>query len=310
MGTRVLELDTIQYPSASTENIQVGSGSVTFPSGITVDINGGTIDGTTIGASSATTAVFSSADINGGTVDGAAINNTTVGASTPNTGKFTTLESTGNATLGDASSDTVTMKGSVVLAEDVTVAFEGASNNDHETTLTVVDPTDDRTVSLPDATDTLVGKATIDTLTNKTLNSGTNTIHADQWRSARTITVAGDASGSVSIDGTSNVTLTLTVEGSVKFVQVVGSGTLPSGTTASASGKILVAYGWVSSSTTTDNVTYLGYSSLATLSYGRGYGYGHGQCIATRAHGGAWDESDNPTGTIEWQYIVEMDVRS
>ena len=52
-----------------------------------------------------------------------------------------------------------------------TIIFEGATADAHETTLTVVDPTGDRTVSLPNATDTLVGKATTDTLTNKTLTS-------------------------------------------------------------------------------------------------------------------------------------------
>ena len=54
--------------------------------------------------------------------------------------------------------------------------FEGATNDSFETTLTVVDPTADRTVSLPNATDTLVGKATTDTLTNKSIDSDNNTI--------------------------------------------------------------------------------------------------------------------------------------
>ena len=59
------------------------------------------------------------------------------------------------------------------MAEDATIIFEGATDDAYETTLTVVDPTADRTVSLPNATDTLVGKATTDTLTNKTLTSPT-----------------------------------------------------------------------------------------------------------------------------------------
>ncbi len=62
------------------------------------------------------------------------------------------------------------------LIEDATIIFEGATDNSFETTLTVVDPTADRTVSLPNATDTLVGKATTDTLTNKSIDSDNNTI--------------------------------------------------------------------------------------------------------------------------------------
>lgn len=53
----------------------------------------------------------------------------------------------------------------------VNIIFEGAGANLFETTLTVVNPTVDRTITLPDATDTLVGRATTDTLTNKTLTS-------------------------------------------------------------------------------------------------------------------------------------------
>jgi len=53
------------------------------------------------------------------------------------------------------------------------LVFEGATSNGFETTLTVIDPTADIIVTLPNATDTLVGKATTDTLTNKTLTSPT-----------------------------------------------------------------------------------------------------------------------------------------
>lgn len=59
----------------------------------------------------------------------------------------------------------------VTLGAGNNLIFEGATDDGFETTLTVTDPTADRTVTLPNATDTLVGRATTDTLTNKTLTS-------------------------------------------------------------------------------------------------------------------------------------------
>ena len=56
------------------------------------------------------------------------------------------------------------------------VVFEGATANDFETSLLVTDPTADRTLTLPDATDTLVGRATTDTLTNKSISLASNTV--------------------------------------------------------------------------------------------------------------------------------------
>lgn len=76
-----------------------------------------------------------------------------------------------NKTLTSPVINTPTVGTSLSMLEDATIIFEGATNNANETILTVVDPTGDRTVSLPDATDTLVGKATTDVLTNKTLTS-------------------------------------------------------------------------------------------------------------------------------------------
>ena len=51
------------------------------------------------------------------------------------------------------------------------IAFEGSVPDGFETTLTVVNPTADRVVTIPDATTTLVGTDTTQTLTNKTLTS-------------------------------------------------------------------------------------------------------------------------------------------
>ena len=49
-----------------------------------------------------------------------------------------------------------TMTGDLTLAEDVSLTFEGATDDAHETTLTVADPTADRTITLPNVTGTVV----------------------------------------------------------------------------------------------------------------------------------------------------------
>ena len=96
----------------------------------------------------------------------------------------------------------------------VNIIFEGASANAHETTLTVTDPTADRTITLPDATDTLIGRATTDTLTNKTWNSA---VIAGEYggtgvaNTSKTITLGGNLTTS----GAFATTLTATAATSV-----------------------------------------------------------------------------------------------
>ena len=60
--------------------------------------------------------------------------------------------------------------GNLLIPEN-SIIFEGATANDFETTLTVVDPTADRTITFPDATGTVVLADSTNTLTNKTLTS-------------------------------------------------------------------------------------------------------------------------------------------
>jgi hypothetical protein len=56
---------------------------------------------------------------------------------------------------------------------ETSIVFEGATADDHETTLTVVDPTQDNTITLPNTSGTVVIADATQTLTNKTLTSPT-----------------------------------------------------------------------------------------------------------------------------------------
>jgi hypothetical protein len=58
-------------------------------------------------------------------------------------------------------------------AEFTSIIFEGATADAYETTLTVIDPTADRQIDLPNASGRVVLVDTTDTLTNKTLTSPT-----------------------------------------------------------------------------------------------------------------------------------------
>ena len=104
-------------------------------------------------------------------------NETTVVFTDPTADRTITFpDATGTVVLAD-STNTLTNKTltspivSGLSLSDASIVFEGAVADSFETTLTAGEPTADRTITIPDATDTLVGKATTDTLTNKTLTS-------------------------------------------------------------------------------------------------------------------------------------------
>ncbi len=102
----------------------------------------------------------------------------------------------GNATItGNLSvlGSTTTINASTIDVQNA-FRFEGATDDAHETTLTVTDPTADRTITLPNATGTVVLKDTTDTLENKTLTAPTLTGTA--------VMANLDISGDVDIDGT------------------------------------------------------------------------------------------------------------
>ena len=67
---------------------------------------------------------------------------------------------------------TTTNTTTINVLEDGTIIFEGATDDGNETTLTVADPTADRTITLPDETGTVLTSAS-------TVNASTSTISAN-----------------------------------------------------------------------------------------------------------------------------------
>ena len=65
------------------------------------------------------------------------------------------------------------LSGNLELGTGITLVFEGASNNAFETTLTVVDPTADQTISLPNVSGTVVTSGDTGTVTSTMILDGT-----------------------------------------------------------------------------------------------------------------------------------------
>jgi hypothetical protein len=100
--------------------------------------------------------------------------NTTQVATTAFVTTAVIAERTATTTLTNKTLTSPTVTG--LFLNDSSIVFEGSSADAFETTLTVTNPTADRILTLPNATDTLVGRTTTDTLTNKTVALGSNTV--------------------------------------------------------------------------------------------------------------------------------------
>ena len=141
------------------------------------------------------------------------------------------------------------------IFNDGSVVFEGATADSFETILTVVDPTADRTVSIPDATTTLVGTDTTDTLTNKTLTAPAINRSVNAQTGTTYTTVLADNGKIVTLNNASAITVSIPTDASVPYaigaeinfawitgagqptIQAVTSGTttiLSTGTTSTA----------------------------------------------------------------------------
>jgi len=102
---------------------------------------------------------------------------------------------TGNVTI----TGNLTVQGTTTTVDSTTVqiqnafVFEGATDDGFETTLTTVDPTADRSISLPNASGTIVLADTNDILTNKTIAFANNTFSGQ-------LAVANGGTGQSSLD--------------------------------------------------------------------------------------------------------------
>ena len=90
----------------------------------------------------------------------------------------------------------------VYLGANVNIQFEGANYNNNETILTVTDPTADRTITLPDATGTVLTTGNSDTPTTTTSSSDADFVLVDDGGTMKKITPAnlGVTAGAATTD--------------------------------------------------------------------------------------------------------------
>ena len=129
---------------------------------------------------------------------------------------------------------TTTTVNSTEIQVQNSLKFEGSTSNDYETTLTVSNPTADRTVTIQNATHTLVGRDTTDTLTNKSVDLTDNTLTGT---SAEFNTAMSD-DDFVTLTGSETLTnktlISPTLNGSE--MTTIGAIVIPVGTTAQRPG--------------------------------------------------------------------------
>jgi len=165
---------SLTAPTLSTGNMSLTNGSITDSSGAisfgnenlttTGTLNAGAITGTSITGSGATH-TLGTIEISGNTIrstdsttmiinDNLTVNNSLSSG-------VTTINPTGANNIESSTGFTI-FGSSIVLNTAKTLIFEGATADDFETSLTVVDPTADRTISLPNETGTVVTTGSTD----------------------------------------------------------------------------------------------------------------------------------------------------
>ena len=105
----------------------------------------------------------------------------------------TAVVATTNNTLTMSNKTLTTPVVTGLTLNDSSIIFEGSSADDHETTLTVTDPTADRTITIPNITGTLITTGDTGTVTNTMLVNSGITINGSSVSLGGTVTISGES---------------------------------------------------------------------------------------------------------------------
>ena len=197
-----------------------------------------------------------------------------------------------------------TLTGTVALGEDAVLTFEGATDNAFETTLTVTDPTADRTITLPNVTGTVLTTGDTGTVTSTMIVDGT-IVNAD-INAAAEIAVSKLANGTArqllqtdsvgsGVEFTSNVDVPGTFD-------VAGAGTFDTTLTVtgviSADGKVKFPAGTAAapsfySGTDTDTGLYFSAANEVSVATGGT------QRVVVNSSGNVGIGTDSPATTLQ-----------
>jgi len=157
-----------------------------------VTLTAPTITGVVAGTqTSATITTLATTTVNGTTLNGGTCA-VAAGSITDSSGAISfgneNLTTTGTFTSGNLTCGTITSTGASIV-------FEGATPDAHETTITVVDPTADRTITIPNETGTMLTTGASNAVTGNMMKSSSTLLIVDSSGSTlKTVIGAGSAS--------------------------------------------------------------------------------------------------------------------
>ena len=176
---------TLSLPAAVQITTSVKAGTLTIAGGSITDTSGAIDFGNET--------LSTSGNISAGTVNSSTVpsSDTLVGRATTDTLTNKTLT---QPTISQPSISAPTITSDMTLRPSVTLIFEGATDDAFETTLTVADPTADRTITLPNVSGTVITTGDTDTVTGTMIN---NTITSANFASAQTLLIKNSAGSTV-----------------------------------------------------------------------------------------------------------------